>query len=355
MQLTPIQKLRLENLRNYAIIGWVIGCLVGLVYPFFITVSYFEILLRAGLLGFLLGISLNLIELFIAKKKYERLSFLSLFIIQSTFITAITAFLLSIINTLTDPRIHQDGFLITVKDYILEGTYRYDIIVALVLSVITTAVLRIGKLHSKGMLFKYITGRFHHPTETKRIFLFIDLTSSTALAEKLGNLKYSAFCRDFFFDITEGILLSKGEIYQYLGDGVIISWPWEKGIKNANCITCFFHIQDSLEKEKNKYMKKFSVFPVFKAGIHGGNAVVSWVGEIKRDIIYHGEVLNTAARLEGACNRLESQFLISESLRSEIKLPDYLQTEYKDEILLRGKSNKIKIFSIVRSTNDNSE
>jgi len=330
----------------YALLGLCTGLLVGVAYNWIYDMPLWMILLRAGSLGVLLGVSLNLTELFIANKKYERLSFLTLFLIRTTLFSLVAVFWLTMINTVTDNQISHLSFTEKISGYVLNGTFKYDLLIALLLAVISSVLLQIGKLHSKGVLLKYITGRYHHPTEIRRIFAFIDIKSSTTIAEELGHLRYSAFCRDFFYDITEGILLSKGEVYQYLGDGLIISWPWEKGIANANCVQCFFHIQQSLNANKAKYLAKFGVFPEFKCGVHGGVCVVTWVGVIKRDIVYHGDVLNTASRLEGECNRLNANFLISEELLNLIKLPKSFFPRLKEEILLKGKTNALKVYSL---------
>ena len=80
-------------------------------------------------------------------------------------------------------------------------------------------------------------GVYHSPKEIERIFLFIDLKSSTSIAEKLGNIKYSEFLIDYYYDITDALLMADAEIYQYVGDEIILSWPFKKGIQDAKCIT----------------------------------------------------------------------------------------------------------------------
>jgi len=69
------------------------------------------------------------------------------------------------------------------------------------------------------------------------------LKSSTTIAEKLGNIQYSKFLKDFFYDLTEAILLSKGEVYQYVGDEIVVTWPFSTGIKYSRCIYCFYDMK----------------------------------------------------------------------------------------------------------------
>ena len=66
--------------------------------------------------------------------------------------------------------------------------------------------------------------------------MFLDLDDSTTIAEKLDDLKYHTFVNEFFKDITQSILFTKGEIYQYVGDEIVVSWNMKKGLANSNCV-----------------------------------------------------------------------------------------------------------------------
>ena len=41
-----------------------------------------------------------------------------------------------------------------------------------------------------NVLFNYLTGKYHQPVEEERIFMFLDMRSSTAFAETLGHVRY---------------------------------------------------------------------------------------------------------------------------------------------------------------------
>ncbi|WP_296317914.1 adenylate/guanylate cyclase domain-containing protein, partial [Winogradskyella sp. UBA3174] len=108
---------------------------------------------------------------------------------------------------------------------------------------------------------------------------------------------------DLFADVTNTILNNEGEIYQYVGDEIVISWSMKKGVRKANCLNCFTQIQKKLVDLRPIYEKKYNVMPEFKAGIHYGSVMAGEVGVIKKDIIYSGDVLNTAARIQEQCNQ----------------------------------------------------
>lgn len=178
--------------------------------------------------------------------------------------------------------------------------------------------------------------------------MFLDLRNSTAIAEKLGEQKYFNFIRQVYKDITPAILNSQGEIYQYVGDEVVISWPPKTGIRNSNIIKCFFEIQESLKVRGPYYDKEYDgIRPEFKAGLHYGNVMAGEVGVLKREIAYSGDVLNTTARIQAKCNELGVNLLISKPLvefMNPIKSEEH-PTEIGD-IALRGKQQRVKLYTL---------
>jgi class 3 adenylate cyclase len=56
-------------------------------------------------------------------------------------------------------------------------------------------------------------GQYHQPRQEERIFLFLDMKSSTTIAEKIGNEQYFRLLHDVFSDIAESIAEFEGEIY----------------------------------------------------------------------------------------------------------------------------------------------
>ena len=184
--------------------------------------------------------------------------------------------------------------------------------------------------------------------EVIRIFMFLDITSSTSIAEKLGHLKYFELLNDFFNDVAESIERNKGEIYQYVGDEVVVSWPYKEGIENANCVKCFYDIIDTMARLKPKYMERYNLVPGFKAGLHYGKVSTGVIGTLKREIIYTGDVLNTASRIEGQCNSYNVNILLSKDLID--KLPDLklFSSKKLGEINLRGKSSTMTLYTLDR-------
>ena len=115
-------------------------------------------------------------------------------------------------------------------------------------------ILQINEKFGQGVLINFLLGKYHKPKEERRIFMFMDLKSSTTYAEKLGHIKYSQLIQDCFYDLTDIVLSYEAKIYQYVGDEVVLSWDVDKGINHENCLKTFFAF-DNLLQSKSKYYK----------------------------------------------------------------------------------------------------
>ena len=200
-----------------------------------------------------------------------------------------------------------------------------------------------------GILRNMLTGKYRNPREEGRIFMFLDLKSSTTIAEKLGHLQFSRLIQDCFADLTPVINQHQVEIYQYVGDEAILSWPLEQGFEQNHCIHCYFDYVDLLKAKADYYQKQYEVLPTFKAGVHLGKVTVAEVGLVKREIAYHGDVLNTTARIQGMCNELNHSLLISSRLRQNLSEDSSIQQHPLGEQVLKGKKQLVSIYGVTKS------
>jgi len=302
--------------------------------------------IRGIIIGSILGASIKLYEEFLFQSKLRRKSYPILLATRKLLYIVTFSFCLILINTLSAVIEHQLSFFQALNQTVFEGSFIRDIIIVSVFTLLIVSVMQIRRLHRKGDLFNFITGKYSKPSEVNRIFLFLDLKSSTEICEKLGNINYSNFLIDYYYDLTEAILNSNAEIYQYVGDEIVLTWPYEKGIENSNCINFYFDIKNSFELSKDTYIDKYGVYPEFKAAVHGGKVVITWIGDIKKEIVFHGDVLNTTKRIQDKCNELNHSFLISHSLMDKIELPAYCKSDLAGEIELRGKADLVTLYGL---------
>lgn len=204
----------------------------------------------------------------------------------------------------------------------------------------------VGEHMGNGMLMNYFLGKYHNPNQETRIFMFLDMKSSTTIAEKIGHEKYFDLIKAYYDDMTDAILETSGEIYQYVGDEIVVTWPKNVGIYANNCIQCFAKISQIFEQNKDGYLKRFGLVPEFKAGYHLGEVTSGEIGIIKKDIIFTGDVLNTTARIQGQCNTYNAKALISGDLLDELQKEDPISFTRIGELVLRGKIEPIQLFKV---------
>jgi adenylate cyclase len=203
-----------------------------------------------------------------------------------------------------------------------------------------------------GTLRNFFLGKYHHPVEEETIFMFLDMKSSTTIAEKLGHVKYFELLKDYFFDLSDAVIEYAGTIYQYAGDEMIVYWNLKDGLKKYNCIECFFAMKRALEKQGETYHNKFGLVPGFKAGLHFGRVTAGEIGSLKKEIIFTGDVLNTSARIQGLCNQFDAELLVSEDLAKLLRLPATYAVRSVGENLLKGRSKAMALFAITSGFHD---
>jgi adenylate cyclase len=207
-------------------------------------------------------------------------------------------------------------------------------------------ILQISEKLGQGVLANYLLGKYHRPREEVRIFMFLDLKSSTSLAEQLGHIRYSLLIQDCFYDLTEVVSKRKAQIYQYVGDEIVLTWKLGPGLRNENCLNIYFDYDNVLKRKKEYYMDKYGLVPEFKAGLDSGMITVAEVGEIKKELAYHGDVLNSASRIQAMCNQYQSDVLLSERLKKQFNGYREKGFDLIGEFLLRGKNELMNVYRI---------
>lgn len=248
--------------------------------------------------------------------------------------------------------------LFTEEQWLETSTYFTPLYMISIIAYLGFAIIflnfiqQVSRKFGPGNLYKLILGKYSKPKVENRIFMFMDLQGSTTIAENLGHRKYSELMQHCFHDLTEIVIKYKASIYQYVGDEVVLSWDIRNGLKDMNCIKSYFSFHQKLQLKKEYYLNRFGLLPFFKCGVDCGEVTVAEIGDIRREIAYHGDVLNTAARIEKKCTPLSKKMIISEYLEKE--LPENLNGFIKEkigEIELRGKKEKIELFSIDQLNN----
>lgn len=299
----------------------------------------------------ILGLIFGSIEIFFLEKRFLKVSFLVKLIGKSAFYIFLISFffyVITIVNSsltmdlpVWDPDVLKTGTL-----YFGNSLYLATLLYAGGIIIILLFLFEVNDYLGQGIILNYITGKYHQPREEKRIFMFLDMKSSTSIAENLGHIKYFEFLKLYYADMTDSIEHFSGKVYQYAGDEIVVTWNRLNGTKNNNCINCFFNLKATFENLEQKYLQKFGVSPKFKASMHYGIITTGEIGILKKEILFTGDVLNTTARIEKMCNEQNEELIISSPL-FEILKPNS-KFDFKDlgNHKLRGKNQEISLFAV---------
>jgi adenylate cyclase len=208
-------------------------------------------------------------------------------------------------------------------------------------------ILQIGEKFGRGVLLNFFLGKYRRPKEEVRIFMFLDLSSSATYAEKLGHIKYSRLIQDCFFDLSDVVANFNAHIYQYVGDEVVLTWDKKSCSEKNNCIDAFFEYRRVIKNKSDYYNRKYDLIPEFKAGMHFGDVTIAEVGELKKELAYHGDAINTAARIRSFCGEYNKKLVISSDLLSILtNIDDKYKIESMGVRQLKGKENVVALFSV---------
>ncbi|MCA0448865.1 MAG: adenylate/guanylate cyclase domain-containing protein [Proteobacteria bacterium] len=186
--------------------------------------------------------------------------------------------------------------------------YAADILFSFALIAVALSYLSIDRLLGNGNLWRLLIGRYHRPRAEARIFLFLDMEGSTAAAEKLGAPRFLELLAGAVLDATPPIRAARGEIYRYVGDEIVVTWPIARADDAVKGAIATIAALDALAPD---YTARFGVAPRFRGGLHGGTVAVGEIGDVRREIVYLGDAVNVAKRLETEAGTRRARLLVS--------------------------------------------
>lgn len=248
---------------------------------------------------------------------------------------------------------YQSGVLQEVLSFFGTWFFIRNYIMWFMIVISTLILLMVNDKYGPGVFADFLMGKYFQPKREERIFMFIDIRSATTIAEKIGEERYFYFLKDFFKDITPAIVFTRGEIYQYVGDEVVVSWKIKNGIYKTNVLRCYFEMKRIIQSKGHTYLSKYYAIPDFKVGIHLGQVMTGEIGQIKREIAFSGDTLNTAARIQSMCNDFEVDILSSAKFVEALPyFPNALQKIDLGKHDLKGKAEQVQLFTFKKSIAD---
>ena len=272
------------------------------------------------------------------------------------FVTSTLAIVIAVIivGVVMDMLILGHGFRQAFFDslYFLKSGVFFSIYIFLMLLSMALNFFRaIGNRFGHGILINYAMGKYREPLEEDRVFMFIDLKNSTAIAEKLGHTKYSRFLNNCFNDLSGLLNKYEADVYQYVGDEVVVTWLVRELKSKSGPSDLFFEFRDTLKNNEVRYQSEFGMAPQFKAAVNAGAVIVTEVGHRRKDLVYHGDVLNTGARVLELCSKLKKELLVTSVVAEWLQTENRFDVRLAQNLALRGKSEVTSVYEIQQNPN----
>lgn len=327
------------RLRIYALII-VLACVCGGAYGFLLFGEIRD-LLQGLLVGLAISVFLGAFEVFFPLLPLGRRLRATSFLVHFTIRALI--YLVVIVGALELSAVAFTGGMFQRRDLITHVAFGAAV------SFTMNFLFALSRLLGSSVLFSFVTGAYHHPREEERIFMFLDIVGSTGIAERIGSVAFHRLLNRFCYDLTEAIVETSGEIYKYVGDEIIVTWDMGTGLRDARCVRCYYAAVERLARVGADYQREFGVVPTFRAGLHGGTVVAGELGDIKQEISFLGDTVNTTARIREFCREADRPVLLSGPLLAKLVLPSGVEPERLGPVRLRGREQTIDVFALRRA------
>ena len=290
-----------------------------------------------AIIGGSMGAALFSLDRFVLRRNagglFPRLPFLPYLALRTCLYAAVVIIINGIANSVLSGRF-----------MVISGV---DLLVSLVFAVAATLLLGVNELLGPGTLLAFAAGRYYHPRIEERALLFMDMRASTAIAERVGELRILDLLNRFVADVSLAVAEAGGEIHKYVGDEVIATWRLAPGANRVDCVRACFGAFDRIDAQRSAYERDFGLVPDFRAGLHCGPVAVGELGYLKKEIALIGDTMNAAARIVEACRETENRVLASAALLDRLAaLPPGVTRRRLGELALRGKERPLELCAL---------
>jgi adenylate cyclase len=220
------------------------------------------------------------------------------------------------------------------------------VVTAAGISVLMNLAFSISNIIGGRAFLNFVTGRYHAPVTENRFVLFVDIAGSTGLAERLGGIAIHRLLDRTFRLLTLSVVDYRGEVLNYVGDEVIVTWPEREGAVDCRPLRCFAAMRDELAGAARQLEREFGVTPRIRGSLHFGPVIIGEIGDVKRAIVFNGDVMNTAARLEELSRQVDGGFLASRAAMERFDTVPPFAVRDLGQLAIRGRADGIQVVGI---------
>jgi adenylate cyclase len=331
---------RLE--RKLRVLAWI--CVAGVMAGIVFNLAQGRTTPTAMVVGITYGLALSgilgSIELFVLEGPLRvwlsSLSFTANLMVRSAIYAAVTVAI----------QLFQLGERVAGLPLEASSTFWSGLIYSAVISVLINLARGITNIIGPRAFLNFVAGRYHSPVEESRFVLFVDIAGSTGLAERLGGIAIHRLLDRTFRLLTLSVVDYRGEVLNYVGDEVIVTWPERRGAVACRPLRCFVAMREELSRAAGQFEREFGAVPRIRGSLHFGPVIVGEIGDVKRAIVFNGDVMNTAARLEELSRTVDGGFLASRAAMEHFSSVPPFAVRDLGRLAIRGRADGIDVVGI---------
>lgn len=159
--------------------------------------------------------------------------------------------------------------------------------------------------------------------------LFSDIRNFTTMCEHMEPEAVVGLLNRYFDRMVEVVHRHGGTVDKFIGDGLMAFFGAPNNLAHPEkCALDAGHDMLMALKELNQELESEGRSPLhIGIGLHSGEAVVGHVGSSERhEYTAIGDVVNTAARVEGLCKELGYPIVCSQAVAQALNFPEFLES-----------------------------
>lgn len=185
-------------------------------------------------------------------------------------------------------------------------------------------------------------------TQREMSVFFSDIAGFTGISEGLSPKDLVALLNDYLTNMTDLVLAHDGVVDKYIGDAVMAFWgaPLPDADHARKSVSCAIAMRNRCAELRPGWKERFGIDLVARAGINTGPTVVGNMGsKHKYNYTVMGDMVNLAARLEGANKPYGTELMISEFTMAAVG--DAIDARELDFLTVKGREEPVRVYEVL--------
>jgi adenylate cyclase len=184
---------------------------------------------------------------------------------------------------------------------------------------------------------------------------FSDIAGFTTISEAIEPEELVALLNDYLTRMTDIVLAHGGVVDKYIGDAVMAFWgaPVESEDHAEEAVAAALEMGRVCDEMRPQWIQQYGHAVYARAGVNTGQAVVGNMGsKHKYNYTVMGDMVNLAARLEGANKPYGTYLMVSETTYLAVR--DRVDARELDYLAVKGKEQPVTVYEIIGNKGETS-